>query len=1765
MFKKAFLILILSQIILNQDRQIEKIEITDGKPIEKSLKNENKIFQIHYNESKKYIQIKVQSTSTNPYIIFCQKQECNIENAYLISNLREKEQSLYINRTYLKENQGYIHINSYEESLEANIIFYVSDMIFLERDKSLYLYSPINKDLNIIKINRKNEKSNMILSVYTPNQKIENIIFYYNNGKKEKILSNVIDTDYGKVINLNEDNSDYNENSYYKISILSNSNAYIVINSKVFIDEVSNFTLNTLVFQGLINDNITKQCFNIKIDNNNDETININLRLLKGEIHYEFGEEKMEFFYKNDIEIIKKKSELVNNKMCFYNFENYDTVYILEIIDLNNQRNNINFYSPQINGLLYSRKIQKNKIVYYNFAKRGNEDFNKMTFYLQYKKGHPVMYQINCNSYPKCIYNTNNIDEYINKSVFIKTQLMNNMYFYTFETSKKNNINSTQNLLGVYCKGNEDCEYETLIFGKEDVITLKNDQRLSFHLQKGIIHKYKIEISNEYVHTIIFNVLTYSGDNIIDEIDYDYTKAQLQKNVFVTKQEFVFTKVDKDTDLIGKYLFSIRAKNNSFYSVEYEEFSNEKIDYIKAGLIYIESFRYNENRTIFITRSRLGNENINYYASFLALNCKITIYKSNNTILQKNYFVKDEISNIQDKFIKYTINVDSKGNMDDMISSKNEYCMVYISSIENDYNEKDEMEQKSIIISENVEQKVTLTNKIKGIKYIYPFTINKEGNIVFIFQLMQLPITISVLSNNNIIESNHKITTSRNYILERNRIICEKKNELCQIIIFLTGEKNDLEKGISFSFIIKSDDDFPQYIKKGAMIGDVISGKSINYYYTDIGRLEEGEILVNFERGKGSIYGRIVDKTIEKEENANWMGRFHFPNKNDKGTLNIDKFTNKILYSKYKTFKCEYGCYLLLSVENSVISIIESPSFLYQISIIAKITNSKIFQITEVLLDRFIISSFYFTKNGNTNKKQYYSFTLPYDAEKILLELQSDRTYLNISEISSTKFNIIFKPNKTHSIFEIKKNNLNLGSKFIIVAKYYNDYSYITEHIYSLRIRAIKKNSMDLIPVNSDQNTLCQFEKNNCFFLMKFSTIDKVKNLYIHVFQDILSSLVIYAHNFNESDIYNETKLNNLDEYDINTKYDLNKNQLLIDLNNLKTKYLIISVKSDHPGVIILLSSLYSFVQNIKSSPSAYQLFHLFKENEITLNFPQNYESYIAHFVCTEGNGVMSVYNTQKQYKLKGNSDIVGIIISFPNSMNITVKAIDKDFGFYIYYEMRSYINYDEIEYGTSGLIFYENIQYPLIYYSKLPQNYSDVNVIINLKNYTKTNYTENDTAFEEDLTFKIQGYILDKSFIYKKKDSPENNPIVDKFIQGEFDYSLKIAKINFTEEKIDSFQVKDPYLYVFILKGTDRGIYNKIASEYSVFPLGSNLYIAPYNQFIFGNLNKENVQENIYKLRINDKKDTLIQIEFSSNKKNHVRIAVMKNPPNGKNFTNQTKIEELGLKNGKYYLIIDLKKEKKDEVNLIEIYFIIYSIIPKNINFAFKYSSAENKNDFPIYLIKDNKVNYFIENENINNTKVILTLNTISKKIKNEYIKIPATYIAKVIDKFKVKKDMGLISFGKQQAEKVYKRLYEGNDSIIKMTLNDFPKEKSYYIVINAVTQEDSSEMFYYNFIKNPLNISSEIEDEEEEEEGKGKKKKDNEKGNNNPPFNKNIKIAIIILIIILIGFILILAIWFYKMKLINDDLKERINRLSQYRLDQEENEDLNYESINT
>ena len=90
-----------------------------------------------------------------------------------------------------------------------------------------------------------------------------------------------------------------------------------------------------------------------------------------------------------------------------------------------------------------------------------------------------------------------------------------------------------------------------------------------------------------------------------------------------------------------------------------------------------------------------------------------------------------------------------------------------------------------------------------------------------------------------------------------------KKAKICNVLVDITAEKEeDLSKEIKFTFTIKSEEEFPSYIKKGLMKTDVISGKSFVYYYTDVVLNEEGEINVNFERGTGDVYARLVKKDI---------------------------------------------------------------------------------------------------------------------------------------------------------------------------------------------------------------------------------------------------------------------------------------------------------------------------------------------------------------------------------------------------------------------------------------------------------------------------------------------------------------------------------------------------------------------------------------------------------------------------------------------------------------------------------------------------------------------------------------------------------------------------------------------------------------------------------------------------------------------------------------------------------------------------------------
>ena len=167
---------------------------------------------------------------------------------------------------------------------------------------------------------------------------------------------------------------------------------------------------------------------------------------------------------------------------------------------------------------------------------------------------------------------------------------------------------------------------------------------------------------------------------------------------------------------------------------------------------------------------------------------------------------------------------------------------------------------------------------------------------------------------------------------------------------------------------------------------DTIPGNSIMYYYTDIGKYEEGEVIVNFDRGNGNVYGKLINKEIIENKSPDWMGFISFPKKNQSNLLNFEIDAKKIIYSNRDTEICINSCFLLITVENIVDSFM-SQKILYDISLIVRVNNLYENQYIEIMLDKFIVGKLY-PKEIGESIYHYYNFKIPKNTNKILIEQQ---------------------------------------------------------------------------------------------------------------------------------------------------------------------------------------------------------------------------------------------------------------------------------------------------------------------------------------------------------------------------------------------------------------------------------------------------------------------------------------------------------------------------------------------------------------------------------------------------------------------------------------------------------------------------------------------------------------------------------------------------------------------------------------------------------
>ena len=161
-----------------------------------------------------------------------------------------------------------------------------------------------------------------------------------------------------------------------------------------------------------------------------------------------------------------------------------------------------------------------------------------------------------------------------------------------------------------------------------------------------------------------------------------------------------------------------------------------------------------------------------------------------------------------------------------------------------------------------------------------------------------------------------------------------------------------------------------------------------HYYYMEVFRGEEGEIMLHNKIHNGYLSHEIIEKNITDEKEILENLNKYFPQYDDKEDLLFNKYNDyskKLNFSSYETEICENGCYLLITYYSPEINLANIDGIEY--TLLARIWDEDEFksQIINIPLNEYIFGAIepsFYSINAH-----YYSIFIPED-NNIIFEFQ---------------------------------------------------------------------------------------------------------------------------------------------------------------------------------------------------------------------------------------------------------------------------------------------------------------------------------------------------------------------------------------------------------------------------------------------------------------------------------------------------------------------------------------------------------------------------------------------------------------------------------------------------------------------------------------------------------------------------------------------------------------------------------------------------------
>ena len=1226
-----------------------------------------------------------------------------------------------------------------------------------------------------------------------------------------------------------------------------------------------------------------------------------------------------------------------------------------QIVDTDNLEPSLPYTMPLIRGVPF-RGVAKAGELYHYHVFSYFFDATQLTFQLHKSKGNPILYVGQCQTYPDCTYDPNQLEQYVKDEKLYTSPDVNDNYFLAFDVTNEQTYKSSNPYLAVvYCQGTVDCEFVLTITNEDEAFFLLNDIRMSTPIPEDSVDLYSFVINSQLPKQLYVGLYSYSGnaDFILsrnkDSWEEVSTKEVGQYEAAGNKEFYVLYNLnepeEKNNTLRGIYYIKVTATANSYYSIYYyylNEFG-EKI-YLPSGELQMEIITNFTDNQVFAFKNRNIEQESAFFITTLALNCDLKF-----TFMDKEYETREntfKIAKGDEGYDSGVYDLTVEFIKHDAGTDEDIPCMIYLVG-----NEDDES-TKEVVLNEGVSHTMFLDDTFKTVSYLYPYypkfdsdeteniviSVNKisEGDLDLRYQLNFGPVTTVRVANYN-----------RQVVISGKDIATYCQDELCRIRIQVTMANPSIKgQVIEYDIIAFGVNSIPIYLTRGEYRLDVVKKDKYQYYITEIGN-EYSEAVVNFKKGNGFAIAKIFNRDPEEGEvtNPDYLRKYKLPKVEDEDAIPMDYYNKKFVFDESMTSHCEVkGCVIIIGVG----TLQDSENANNEYAIYYRTDDTMV----DLPDNEYAFGSL--SVNTEEVEHDFYTSIIQKDSDRVIVNLDTDNSNLYITvnkEGKPSASNADFVLTSTNSFLELKETDSKLEGKSLKGSvlrfgvgpsddskKYFDTY-------YNFKVITPERDLPTIVTADTSQNEECYVSKdgNKCYFIVPVYKYNSLTYLYFHGYneKDTSAKITFYI-NVVDMEMYD--KLTNKDEikkliptetsYNMTSATRFDSDSILINVDGKNNDlYVLVTVKSSKSGKINFLTSYYLPPESYTMRPNSDELFYL-QPGANTSMIVFGEDLYYVEVVLVEGVGVAAINNLQ--YALltdEGSKSVAFIVQPIKNDTQLSLSATPyTPFAFFVRYKKRTSDendNLDQIQYANTHYIKYTNNFFPISYYMPVDladKDITDINVNVRIA------LLEKSTSSDED-SFVFEGYLVDGDFIRERKKSKEAE-LPSSAVQAScvYDPATRIGQAIFKAEEIKGMSSdKKRYLYVILKQDKDnQNTYDFVNTKVTTMPVRAATIDSeiPRNEYYFGSI-PDTLSSQKVTLRKGHEEDQVLDIEFSSSVAMKVQLA----------YSDGTEIAKTNEKfmNGKYQYSIDVSKK---EGVIMTITKTNGSVLP---NYILRYLSSVN------------------------------------------------------------------------------------------------------------------------------------------------------------------------------------------------------------------------------